>query len=83
LLALAHAGFTIGNAAPSVSDERGYCALGDRYVFELRQDNKDLERYWATSCGSPKTYQGVLNLTLELFQAQVPQYANLTQNLRF
>jgi hypothetical protein len=82
LLALAHAGFTKGNADPSVSDERGFCALGDRYVFELRQDNKDLERYWATSCGNPKTYKGVLNLTLLLFQAQVPQYTDLTRNAR-
>lgn len=81
LLALAHAGFTKGNNSPSMADERGYCPLGDRYVFELTQDGKDIERYWATSCGSPKTYLGSLSLTLSLFQAQVPNYSNLTQNI--
>lgn len=83
LLALAHASFTNGDANPNHSDERGYCPLGDRYIFELRQDNKDLERYWATSCGSPKTYLGAFNLTVSLFQAQVPQYSDLTQNVHF
>jgi hypothetical protein len=82
LLALAHAGFTRGDANPNHGDERGYCALGDRYIFELKQDNKDIERYWATSCGSPKTYNGSVNLTLALFQAQVPKYSDLTQNIR-
>lgn len=81
LLALAHAGFTNGNNDPQLSDERGYCPLGDRYIFELIQDNKDLERYWATNCGSPKTYLGSLSLTLSLFEAQVPNYSALNQDL--
>lgn len=82
LLALAHAGFTRGDNNPNQSDERGYCALGDRYIFELRQDGNELERYWGTSCGNPKTYLGNTNLTLMLFQAQVPNYSALIQNVR-
>lgn len=82
LHALNHAGFTLGNNAKSLSDERGYCALGDRYIFELRQDGKDIERYWATTCGKPKTYLGSLGLTLSLFQKQVPGYNDLTQNIQ-
>lgn len=81
LLALGHAGFTNGDDSKLLRDERGYCAEGQRYIFELRQDNKDIERYWATSCGKPKTYLGVLSLTLELFQAQVPNYDELTRNV--
>jgi hypothetical protein len=80
LFALARSGFTNGNNDPNSSDERGFCPQADRYVFQLRQDGKDIERYWATSCGNPKTYLGSLNLTLSLFQAQVPNYTELTQN---
>jgi|SRR5665213_2151955 len=80
LLALAHAGFTLGNNDPKSADERGFCPLGDRYVFQLTQDGKDIERYWATSCGSPKTYLGALDLTISLFKAQVPNYGKQTQN---
>ena len=82
LAALSHAGFTLGSNDPSLSDERGFCARGDRYVFELRQDDKDIERYWASSCGNPKTYLGSVVLSLQLFKAQVPGYTNLTQNLQ-
>ena len=81
LLALAHAGFTRGDNNPNSRDERGFCPLGDRYVFQLRQDNQDIERYWATSCGKPKTYLGALSLTLTLFEKQVSNYGDLTQKL--
>jgi hypothetical protein len=80
LLSLAHAGFTKGDNSSSLSDERGICSLGDRYIFQFRQDGQDIERYWATSCGNPKTYLGALSLTITLFQNQVPNYTTLTQN---
>lgn len=82
LLALAHAGFTQGNTDPKSSDERGFCPLGDRYVFQLTQDNKDIERFWSTSCGNPKTYLGIPGLTITLFEAQVPNYGPQTENFR-
>jgi hypothetical protein len=81
LAALQHAGFTVGVNDPALKDERGYCPTGDRYVFELKQDGHELERYWATSCGKPKTYKGALTPTLSLFQAQVPGYIRLSQGL--
>jgi hypothetical protein len=81
LHALTVANFTKGNPSSALRDERGYCALGDRYIFEFTQNSNDLERYWATSCGSPKSYLGSLNLTIDLFQKQVPNYSLLTQNV--
>lgn len=83
LLSLAHAGFTQGDNSSSLRDERGFCALGDRYIFQLQQDGQTIERYWATSCGKPKTYLGALNLTITLFQNQVPNYNVLTEKLSF
>jgi hypothetical protein len=85
LAALQHAGFTQGSINPLLKDERGYCPLGERYIFEFNQDGQQLQRYWATSCGSnsPATYKGSLALTLDLFEAQVPGFSQLTQNLGF
>lgn len=83
LHALQHAGFTQGDKRPELGGDSGWCATGDRYIFELTQDGKTLERYWDTSCGNPKTYLGNTELTLTLFQAQVPGYVDLTQNIQF
>ncbi len=81
LHALTGAGFTRGNIDTSLSDERGYCPLGNRYIFELIQDGKNIERFWGSSCGTPKTYLGNLNLTLNLFKAQVPSYSTLAETI--
>lgn len=82
LQSLAHAGFALGNRDPKARDERGFCPLGRRYVFQLQQDSQSLERYWATSCGGNlKTYAGDKNVTIALFQAQVPNYRNLTKSI--
>lgn len=80
LHALALAGFTEGDTSPALSDERGYCPLGDRYIFKLSEGGNNLERFWATNCGGLKTYEGDLNLTLDLFENQVPNYDSLAQN---
>jgi hypothetical protein len=83
LYALGHAGFTKGDNSKLLANEKGYCATGSRYIFELINNGTDVQRYWATSCGnsSPKTYKGNLILTLTLFRTQVPGYPDLTQNL--
>ena len=83
LYALGHAGFTKGDITKALANDKGYCPLGNRYIFELIDNGKDVQRFWGTSCGghAPKTYRGNLNLTITLFQAQVPNYQNLTQDL--
>jgi hypothetical protein len=81
LYALGHAGFTRGDNSKALANEKGYCPLGERYIFELVDNGKDIQRYWGTSCGKPRTYLGSLNLTLTLFQLQIPDYQTLTENL--
>jgi hypothetical protein len=83
LHALSVAGYTKGDTSASLKDERGYCPEGDRYIFELDQDDKQLQRFWSTSCGSPKSYQGNTNLTIDLFEAQVPDFGDLTDNFTY
>lgn len=80
LRALQHAGFTQGNDDDSLKDERGYCPLGKRYIFEvIDNSDKRIERFWATSCGNstPKTFNGKLATVLDLFRLQVPDYNKL------
>lgn len=81
LYALGHAGFLRGDNSKLLANEKGYCSVGNRYVFELIEGGNTIQRYWGTSCSGPKTYKGNQNLTLTLFQAQVPGYNDLTQDL--
>ncbi|MEO7364096.1 MAG: hypothetical protein ABIV43_01140 [Candidatus Saccharimonadales bacterium] len=60
--------------------EAGHCATGRRYILELINNNKNVVRYWATSCGGPHTYQGNLQTTLYLFQHQIPNYDSLVNS---
>ena len=71
-------GFTLGNNSPSLADEQGHCALGDRYIYEvINGQGSDLERYWYTTCGTG-TFEGNISVIHQLFVAQIPDYANLT-----
>ncbi len=70
--------FTKGDTSnDSLKSEAGHCAIGQRYIFEIIQDGHDIERYWATSCNGPHTYQGNVSMTLDLFQRQIPNYQSV------
>jgi hypothetical protein len=81
LRALAAAGFTKGDLDKKLADERGYCPLGRRYIMELRQAERSIQRFWATSCGNPKSYGGNTALTVQLFKDQVPNYEELNGDI--
>jgi hypothetical protein len=83
LHALYHSGFTLGDMSKALQDEKGLCPQGDRYVYELKQDGKQLERFWATSCGKPKSFLGNSGTVNELFKAQVPNYDRSNSEYRF
>ncbi len=83
LHALSHAGFTRGTTETSLRDSAGYCPAGRVYSFEVIQDGKDLENFWATTCGNPKTYAGSISTTLSLFRAQIPHFDILTRDVSY
>lgn len=83
LHALSLNGFTKGNSDPAASDDRGHCALGDRYIYEVPDGSgTDLQRYWYTSCGTG-TFNGNVNTIQHLFELQIPNYNQLTSNIQF
>jgi hypothetical protein len=70
LQSLKLAKFSRGNDK-STADYRGYCPLGNRYVYSFNDGNKDLFRYWSTSCGEG-TFGGNRALIRRLFMRQIP-----------
>jgi hypothetical protein len=81
LAAVGRAGFTKGSTDSQLSNELGYCPTGNRYIYELKQGDKSVERFWSTSCSKPKTYLGNQALTNHLFEAQVPDYDGLSSTV--
>ena len=83
LQSLNRAGFDKGNNDPEHKDERGYCPQGNRYVYELIDGDKTIQRYWSTSCAKPQTYLGSEVITLDLFKRQVPDYGKTGSKFQF
>jgi hypothetical protein len=83
LKALQYNGFTKGDINSTNSDERGVCALGDRYVYMLASDDKTVFRMWSTSCGGQGTFGGSPQTIRTLFRRQIPDrdFSQLTNNI--
>lgn len=81
LHALTIVGYNQGSNA-KVGSQLGHCPLGQRYIFAvINPDGKEIQHYWATSCGGSGNYKGSVDTTLSLFQAQIPDFDDLTSNL--
>lgn len=75
--ALARTGF--GKVRPGIiDDERGICATGRRYIYEVFDDsNKQTSRTWGASC-TKGTSMAVSDSVLRLFQAQITDYSKFS-----
>lgn len=82
LQSLAHLDFSSGSTTSSLNDERGYCPNGNRYIYQLKQEDKTVLRFWSTSCGQG-TFGGKRAEVRALFRNQIPQatYNKLTSNI--
>jgi hypothetical protein len=73
LRALDLAGFRGDTSKSQNNDERGVCATGDRFIFEVMNGSSSTKRYWSTSCrGKGGNYKGNISQSRNLFNAQVP-----------
>ncbi len=82
LHALQRAGFEKGNTDPKLGDERGACPTGYRYLMQVWDGETRLQHLWATSCNGVSTFKGNFNQVNTLFQRQVPDYGQLTSDVR-
>ena len=83
LRAIELAGFTKGDTAANLKNDRGFCALGSRYIFEFEASGKQLERFWSTSCDGTRSFRGNAPLNLSLFRKQIPEYNKFTSQNDF
>lgn len=75
LRSLKNSGFMSKIKNPKITDERGQCPLGDRFIFELNDSGDVLSHSWTTSCGGTLGTLGVTSGTLQqLFKAQITNY---------
>ena len=73
--------YTSGNSADSMKDERGYCALGDTYVYEIVDPSGNAtQHFWSTDCGT-KTFQGNAEIVQQMFKNEIPDYDTLTEDV--
>jgi hypothetical protein len=72
LRAIDLAGFARGVDDAENNDERGVCADGQRYVFEIMRGTSEIQRYWATTCGGQGTFRGNADGVKMLFDRQIP-----------
>jgi hypothetical protein len=77
--ALQNAGFTRTSPnANASSTELGLCPQGQRYVYQLFSGSTQVLRAWSTSCNDRTTFQGNTNTIINLFEAQIPDFDQLT-----
>lgn len=85
LRSLQFAGYMQGDNDKKLADDRGHCPLGQRYIFEIIENSKIVQRYWTSDCGNsaPHTFLGKTYLVKDLFQMQIPDYDELTSDVEF
>lgn len=76
-------GYTSGDTAENMADERGFCPTGERYVFSIVSGSETKQRFWSTSCGDQGSFKGQTDMIIELFQAQIPGYEDIADDLGF
>jgi hypothetical protein len=79
LRAIGNSGFLLKSKnTKAVTDERGLCPLGFRYILDLNQDGSDLSRLWGSSCGpSIGNAAGAIPTIRQLFEDQIPDYQTI------
>lgn len=81
LSALGNYGFT-KKRSTSITDPRGLCPTGQRYVYDLSQDGNHISNLWNTSCNDGSNFAGRGPIIREIFKAQIPDYDKQTQSVK-
>ena len=76
LKALKKANFTLKNKGSS-EDEKGACATGARFIYQVDDDQKEAFRSWGTKCGSLGSSKGQGSAIRNLFESQIPDFRDM------
>lgn len=77
LRALDLMGFNKGNTNPALADSRGYCPDGERYIYEIQTNGVDSQKFWSSTCSGEGNFSGDSVDIVNLFSAQIPDYATV------
>jgi hypothetical protein len=81
LYALENAGFAKERKA-KITDERGVCPSGRRFIYELIENGEQKLRSWSTSCEDTHgTFNGSRGSVRSLFQDQIPEYRKVVDDV--
>lgn len=81
IYAIATSGFS-KERKTTQTDDRGACPLGQRYVYEIFENDNSVMRRWSTSCGAIGTMGGRQSQINELFKRQITDYSTFTRNIQ-
>lgn len=82
LSALEVAGFA-SEQATDIKDDRGICPLGRRFDYKLQDSNKEVFRFWNTSCGLKLgSFAGDGLVVRKLFENQIPEYRTVIRGVK-
>ncbi len=74
LRSLEHAGYTTSRKT-DITDERGVCPAGRRFIYETLEKKDKVQHTWSTSCGKNLgTFDGNSGAVMQLFQTQITDY---------
>jgi hypothetical protein len=64
-------------------DERGACAIGRRYNFDILNNGSSILSLWTTSCsGSSGTFMASVDSVKPLFDNQIPDLDDILRNIK-
>ena len=81
LRALDLLGFNRGSDDPNLQDERGFCPAGNTFLLEITEGDRQIQRYWKTSCDEGN-FAGDLVSLEELFKEQIPDLSNFAHDVQ-
>jgi len=76
-------GYTRGVKNPDLEDDRGFCATGKRYSFDIIDGADVKQHYWTTTCSGRGNFKGNRPQIEALFDRQVPDYGTMIQGIAF
>lgn len=78
-------GYTAGDPDEALADWRGQCPVGTRYIYEIIDGSSTVQQYWSSSCGKevPGTFEGNVSGVNNLYEAQIPDFGEFTENTNF
>lgn len=82
LRALDHADYTKTRKS-DITDERGVCPIGYRYVYEVKDGDNEVQHTWSTSCSSRLATSASKSDTVRrLFRNQITDYDRFVSGIR-